>query len=754
MVARRTSPTNIGMSLLSSLAAHDLGYLTAPALIERLDRTLTTLEGLERYRGHFLNWYHTSTLAPLHPRYVSTVDSGNLAGALNALANGLLALEGAPQTVRARLAGLVDAANQLGSASASSTGDAPDRAIATAMNRLARSIAADARRDPSDETIARLRALATELRDVAPDEDPGITYDDAGDRVYWRRAVLEAVAALDAPVPSLKAEREMLARRAMTLADAMQFEFLYDRRKRIFAIGYRLADADGPGRLDESFYDLLASEARLASFVAIAKGDVPQHHWFHLGRLVTNVNGRATLVSWGGTMFEYLMPLLLMRSFPGTLLDQSCRAAVLRQIEYARGRNVPWGISESAYVFTDRSGNYQYRAFGVPGLGLKRGLADDLVVAPYATVLAALVDPAAAADNMRKLAKAGLDARFGFYEALDYRPRTRDVDAAPGDPASPTPVKAFFAHHQGMSLVAIANVLCDDAFVARFHADPRVQATELLLQERVPREAILSEPRPAESDDDGAVDPGVLASRASARRIRRARTRSSSRTAATRRRSRTSGAATAPGAAWRSPGSARIGPRTRARTTSSFATRGPGTSGRRPINRSVTSRRVTRRRSISTRSPSGRATAISKRSSRSPCRQKTTSKCGGCRSSIAARARARLRSRATPRSCWPVPRTTSRIRPSASCSSRPSWIRRVPACSSAGVRAAPRRTRPGCSTCSASKGVSVAPSSGRPIARDSSVVADRQPTRWHSTAGRCQEPPARCSTRSRPCATG
>jgi cyclic beta-1,2-glucan synthetase len=499
MVARRTSPTNIGMSLLSSLAAHDLGYLTTPALIERLDRTLTTLEGLERYRGHFLNWYHTSTLAPLHPRYVSTVDSGNLAGALNALANGLLALEGAPQTVRARLAGLVDAANQLGSASASSTGDAPDRAIATAMNRLARSIAADAGRDPSDETIARLRALATELRDVAPDEDPGITYDDAGDRVYWRRAVLEAVAALDAPVPSLKAEREMLARRAMTLADAMQFEFLYDRRKRIFAIGYRLADADGPGKLDESFYDLLASEARLASFVAIAKGDVPQHHWFHLGRLVTNVNGRATLVSWGGTMFEYLMPLLLMRSFPGTLLDQSCRAAVLRQIEYARGRKVPWGISESAYVFTDRSGTYQYKAFGVPGLGLKRGLSDDLVVAPYATVLAALVDPAAAADNMRKLAKAGLDARFGFYEALDYRPRTRDVDAAPGDPASPTPVKAFFAHHQGMSLVAIANVLCDDAFVARFHADPRVQATELLLQERVPREAILSEARPAES---------------------------------------------------------------------------------------------------------------------------------------------------------------------------------------------------------------------------------------------------------------
>ena len=184
-----------------------------------------------------------------------------------------------------------------------------------------------------------------------------------------------------------------LARRVSELADAMRFDFLYDRRRRIFSIGYRLADADGPGRLDAAFYDLLASEARLASFIAIAKGDVPQHHWFHLGRLVTNVDGRATLMSWGGTMFEYVMPLLLMRTFPGTLLDQSCRASVRRQIEYGRQRGVPWGISESAYAFTDRAGNYQYRAFGVPGLGLKRGLSAELVIAPYATALASLDHP-------------------------------------------------------------------------------------------------------------------------------------------------------------------------------------------------------------------------------------------------------------------------------------------------------------------------------------------------------------------------
>ena len=223
------------------------------------------------------------------------------------------------------------------------------------------------------------------------------------------------------------------------MADGMRFDFLYDRRRRIFAIGYRLEDASGPGRLDGSFYDLLASEARLASFVAIAKGDVPQHHWFHLGRLVTNVDGRATLMSWGGTMFEYLMPQLLMRSFPGTLLDQSCRASVRRQIEYGRQRAVPWGISESAYAFTDREGNYQYRAFGVPGLGLKRGLATDLVIAPYASALASLVSPAAAAQNFEALAQAGLDARYGFYESLDYNPaqsRCRTGRAARGAEAA------------------------------------------------------------------------------------------------------------------------------------------------------------------------------------------------------------------------------------------------------------------------------------------------------------------------------
>jgi len=498
-LARRTSPTNIAMSLLSTLAAHDLGYLSTSALLRRVDATLGTLKSLERYRGHFLNWYDTASLAPLHPRYVSTVDSGNLAGALIALAQGLLQIEEAPQTHAQRLAGLADTADVLAAASSTSDPRSGVREIVTEINRLARAIFSAAQAPVAEDAASPIPTLGAQLAAAAASLPRPEPPEEETEILYWCRAVLEGIERLTAePAASAEALRS-LAHGAGALADAMQFDFLYDRRRRIFSIGYRLADAEGPGRLDGAFYDLLASEARLASFVAIAKGDVPQHHWFHLGRLVTNVDGRATLMSWGGTMFEYLMPLLLMRTFPQTLLDQSCRASVRRQVEYGRQRGVPWGISESAYAFTDRAGNYQYRAFGVPGLGLKRGLATELVIAPYATVLASLVTPTLAVDNLTRLADLGVEGRFGFYEALDYTPRARETGTPPETVARPTVVRAHFAHHQGMSLVALANVLCGDVFVSRFHADPRIQATELLLQERVPREAILSEPRPAES---------------------------------------------------------------------------------------------------------------------------------------------------------------------------------------------------------------------------------------------------------------
>jgi cyclic beta-1,2-glucan synthetase len=499
-LARRTSPTNIGMGLLSTLAAHDLGYITTRDLVRRISATVGTLERLERHRGHFLNWYDTSSLAPLHPRYVSTVDSGNLAGAMMTLAQGLVDVIDRPQTRAQRMGGIADAADVLASAASSAGTRATTRHSITEINRLARAIARSVRGSASEDVLAGdVWSHAAQLANVAAELTHDEVSDTERDIAYWCRAVLDAVDASLAEDTVPADVLRTLAGRLSALADGMRFAFLYDRRRRIFSIGYRLADADGPGRLDAAFYDLLASEARVASFVAIAKGDVPQHHWFHLGRLVTNVHGRATLMSWGGTMFEYLMPQLLMRSFPGTLLDQSCRASLRRQIEYGRQRGVPWGISESAYGFTDREGNYQYRAFGVPGLGLKRGLESELVIAPYATALASLVTPSAAVDNFEQLTRAGLDGRFGFYEALDYNPRGRAADDRPDTAVQPTPIRAFFAHHQGMSLVALTNVVCDDAFVARFHADPRVKATELLLQERVPREAILSQPRPAKS---------------------------------------------------------------------------------------------------------------------------------------------------------------------------------------------------------------------------------------------------------------
>ncbi|HSB20504.1 MAG TPA: glucoamylase family protein [Anaeromyxobacteraceae bacterium] len=402
-VAHRTSPTNIGMGLLSALAAHDLGFIRTAELIERIDAALTTMEGLERLEGHLFNWYDTASLAPLAPRYVSTVDSGNLAGALIALAEGL------------------------------------------------RGLARQARPPEAGDAAARLEGLAA---------------------------------------------------RAAAFADEMSFRFLYDPRRRLLSIGYRAADAEGPGRLDASHYDLLASEARLASFIAIAKGDLPELHWFRLGRTVTGVHGVPTLLSWSGTLFEYLMPLLVMRSYPGTLLEESCRSAVRRQQDHASERGVPWGISESAYDLVDRHDNYQYKAFGVPGLGLRRGLGDELVVAPYATALAVLVDPAGAVGNLRRLASEGLEGEWGYYDAVDFTRRRADDPGAPapGDGIAPGAiVRTYLAHHQGMTLTAIANALQGNRMVERFHADPRVRATEMLLQERAPRHAPFARPRPDEA---------------------------------------------------------------------------------------------------------------------------------------------------------------------------------------------------------------------------------------------------------------
>jgi len=525
-VAHRTSPTNIGFALLAALAAREFGYLTTRRLLARIDATLTTMQAMERHRGHFYNWYDTQTLQPLRPRYVSTVDSGNLAGQLLTLRAGLLALVDAPLLGAAWLDGVHDTLGVLRESLDSRLAAAERRSIATALAAL--DDAVERLRAQAPQTVAQWRtALASlhraalELRaaidagaaggraTVAADADVAGEHD-SDDASHWADALLrdvgDAIDEIDAlipegselpgaPLPTLRAlagrasagagaaaaaqalaTLEDLADRAASFAE-MDHGFLYDESRHLMTIGYNVEER----RADAGHYDLLASEARLGVFVCIAQGRIAQESWFALGRLLTSAAGEPVLLSWSGSMFEYLMPNLLMPSYPHTLLDQTCRGAVRRQIEYGEQRDVPWGVSESGYNATDTALNYQYRAFGVPGLGLKRGLAEDLVVAPYASMMALMVAPDAACTNLQRLASEGVFGRYGFYEAIDYT-----ASRLPRGQTSAI-VRSYMAHHQGMGLLAIAHLLLDKPMQRHFEADPRLQATLLLLQERVPR---------------------------------------------------------------------------------------------------------------------------------------------------------------------------------------------------------------------------------------------------------------------------
>ncbi len=483
-VAHRTSPTNLGLSLLCNMTALDLGYLGLRDAVDRTKRALASMETLERYRGHFLNWYDTTTKAPLHPRYVSTVDSGNLAAMLITLSQALL--EGpivpSPTTIAD---GLVDTL-RLVEEEIVRAGEATFSLVQT---RCAVFEALLDRAPLSEGRSSWLRELeqeATALRLTLP--ALGLPADRCRGISRWCDAISAQVASQrrDSNVEGdedLATAMLDLAARADRMMQTMDFSFLFDRTRQLFAIGLDV----GSTRLDASYYDLLASESRIGSFVAIAKGDVPVKHWYRLGRSLTQLDGRRALRSWTGTMFEYLMPSLLMRDFPGTLLDETAQAVVERQIEYGREHRVPWGISESAYNARDLQLNYQYGPFGVPGLGLKRGLADDLVVAPYATMLALKDAPRQAVENLWRLATEGLDGEYGFCESIDYTP-TRVPDGQRG-----AVVRAYMAHHQGMSLLALAGYLGGQRMVGRFHADPRIKAAELLLQERIPFDVNIDE---------------------------------------------------------------------------------------------------------------------------------------------------------------------------------------------------------------------------------------------------------------------
>jgi cyclic beta-1,2-glucan synthetase len=589
-IAHRTSPTNIGLSLLATVTAYDFGYITAGKFIERTLRTFETMTALERFEGHFYNWYDTQYLKPLQPVYVSAVDSGNLAGHLLTLRPALSELIDKPivhpqlfeglRTTYETLCEYLDGVSsskltvlesQLDEACAEAaaiTGDlrktfqhlesllasiegfqadlqlvrnSQFSQSSTPTTIQTRDVQTNTPTSASDKksstklseheqtTHATLTIWVTtlarqchdameELRQLAPwvahahfaqwlSEFPHITRnmslrdlsqlhallasDIISHSAHRKVAANDGVAGLtddfaalyqllsDASTRAKDRIRsiERLAAQATDFAQ-MDYSFLYDPSTHLLAIGYNVAER----RCDTGAYDLLASEARLATFVAIAQGQLPQDSWFALGRQLTIAGSEPILLSWSGSMFEYLMPLLVMPTFDNTLLDQTYRSSVARQIEYGNERKVPWGISESGYNAFDTSLNYQYRAFGVPGMGFKRGLGDDLVIAPYASVMALMVKPEKACENLQTLSQQGIEGQFGFYEAVDYTPSRLPRGQ------SNAVIRSFMAHHQGMSLLSLAYLLLDRPLQKRFESDPLFQATMSLLHERVPKE--------------------------------------------------------------------------------------------------------------------------------------------------------------------------------------------------------------------------------------------------------------------------
>ncbi len=550
-LAMRTSPTNIGLWMTSVLGAYDSGYLTIDQVLKRLTNTMATISRLDLYQGHLLNWYDIERLAPLEPRYVSTVDSGNLLGALWALRQGLNELVRDPLIGGKAFAGLADTGevlkqvvikkgladfnHQILDALLAAWNTSPS-SLHELLQRHEKmtidveSVVGDATTTPWKKELAEQAAawqsiterylawtlilaekstvelaplgepavsavhkdlsqapslinlaqgnigsirLLRKIRQKSPNTCSGLT--------VWLDRVLKAFATAQWLAGETLAMAEQLMTDTDNLASAMDMRFLYDSKRKLFTIGYNVST----NRLDGSSYDLLASESRLGSFVAIARGDVPLEHWFTLGRPYGAVGRQRVLLSWTGTMFEYLMPLLFHRSYPHSLLDKAAENAVAIQITYGHTHRVPWGISESAFADLDLDKTYQYKAFGVPALGLKRGIEEQPVVAPYASLLALSQAPTAVVRNMKRLNGLDLLGDYGYFEAMDFsRQPQRDLSGKALKHG--VIVEAYMAHHQGMAFLAITNFLHDNPFPRRFHSDPRVRAFEALLQERIP----------------------------------------------------------------------------------------------------------------------------------------------------------------------------------------------------------------------------------------------------------------------------
>ncbi len=563
VIAHRSSPTNFGLYLLSIAAARDFGWIGLLDSIDRTERTLNTLNKLPRLNGHFYNWYDTCNLHILEPGYISTVDSGNLAGHLLTLAETYREILRSPLIFTQSLTGLIDTHSLLSTELAKSSADSwTNTLIFKELEQKAILIGEILQLNPEDPLACsdlwrRLTLCADNLVDLAnafvaergtPEVSevlawsillskdiyshfrdikhllPWINYTQQFEamlqisgssqfRPWWKEinqnrplnelaefyaqtlaayqtanqqtmsiADIKALVKLrhaGEQASALTKRLEDIVLQLDRLFQEMDFSFLYHAERHLFSIGYRVME----GSLDPSYYDLLASEARLASLIAIAKREAPSEHWFHLGRRVTRAAGGTVLMSWSGSMFEYLMPSLVTFTPRYSLLDQTCRFVIKRQIEYGKQCGIPWGVSESAFNSRDIAMTYQYSAFGVPGLGMKRGLGEERVVAPYATALAAMYLPHAAVLNFDYLQKQGALGRFGFYEALDYTPIRLEEDQRVAI------VRCYMAHHQGMSLVAIANTLYDGVVRHRFHNATLVQSADLLLQERVPQGA-------------------------------------------------------------------------------------------------------------------------------------------------------------------------------------------------------------------------------------------------------------------------
>ena len=554
-VANRTSPTNIGLWLCSALAARDFGYLTSDDVLARCSNTMDTLERLQRYEGHLLNWYNTSTVEPLLPRYVSTVDSGNLLASLWVFAQGCSDVIRGLLLNHSCMRGLGDTLSEIEKLSQQ------DPSLTVPIETLRKLLR---RRGDGHQIIGRLRMaglpaeqLSRACRELAPDDErcywasrlnnevaawnrkidrylrwvetltrlPDSSLEQLGsDLVRLRRRTLHGGWSLQslaaggpATLQQILARRgttgldprvahwldelamehreaqtnaidavakwQRLSERALAFANDINMGFLFDKRRKLFGIGYVVG---GPVEF-ASHYDLLASECRLASLVAIAKGDVPLSHWSVLGRPRVASSHGQTLLSWSGTMFEYLMPLLFTRTFSNSLLDGACRKAVIRQMEWARERALPWGVSECAYSALDAHQTYQYRAFGVSSLALNAGMDEGDVVAPYATMLSLLIDPRAAIANLTRLESLGLGGPMGLYEAIDFS-RQSKREGGRG-----VVIYAYMSHHQGMSLLALNNLVHHGVMQRRFHDDRRIRAVESLLFERVPNTPLSEE---------------------------------------------------------------------------------------------------------------------------------------------------------------------------------------------------------------------------------------------------------------------